>query len=75
MERSGSLILITGGTSGIGRAMATRFLEEGNTVIVCGRRKEALANAAEQLPGLLTRRCDLTSATLRPAFKCMNKHA
>jgi uncharacterized oxidoreductase len=68
MERSGNLILITGGASGIGLAMAKRFTEEGNTVIVCGRREQVLAEAAKQVPGLLTRRCDLSSATERIAL-------
>ena len=68
MKRSGNTILITGGASGIGLAMTKRFMEEGNTVIVCGRREDALADAAKQLPGLLTLRCDLSSATERVAL-------
>ncbi len=68
MKRSGNTILITGGASGIGLSMTKRFMEEGNTVIVCGRREEVLADAAKQLHGLLTRRCDLSSAPERIAL-------
>ena len=36
-------ILITGGGTGLGKAMAQRFLELGATVYICGRRQEILA--------------------------------
>jgi len=35
-------VLVIGGTSGIGEALAERFIEEGSSVIVVGRRKENL---------------------------------
>ena len=35
-------ILIIGATSGIGKALASRFIQEGSSVIVVGRRKEKL---------------------------------
>ncbi|MCJ1397215.1 hypothetical protein MMC11_000407 [Xylographa trunciseda] len=35
-------VLVIGGTSGIGEALASRFVEEGSKVIVVGRRKEKL---------------------------------
>ncbi|NEQ70246.1 MAG: SDR family NAD(P)-dependent oxidoreductase [Symploca sp. SIO2D2] len=36
MKATHNTVLITGGTSGIGFALAQRFLREGNTVIVTG---------------------------------------
>ena len=60
MNISGNKILITGGASGIGFGIAERFIQDGNTVIVCGRRQEALQEAADKLPGLVTKQCDLT---------------
>lgn len=65
MKLSGNKILITGGGSGIGLAMAERFIAEGNTVVICGRREEALASAKEKLPSLITRRCDLVDEAER----------
>ncbi|KQN91275.1 oxidoreductase [Sphingomonas sp. Leaf67] len=42
MQHSGNTILITGGGSGIGAALAQRFHDLGNTVIVAGRRQATL---------------------------------
>jgi uncharacterized oxidoreductase len=54
MKLTGNTILITGGSNGIGLALAERFLEKGNTVIVCGRRLEKLNEAKANLPNLHT---------------------
>lgn len=40
---------ITGATSGIGKAIAERFAEEGKRLIICGRREDVLKKIAEEL--------------------------
>ena len=42
-------ILITGGGTGLGKGMASRFLELGATVYICGRREEVLTATADEL--------------------------
>jgi uncharacterized oxidoreductase len=58
-------ILITGGSSGIGLEMAKFLVKLGNKVIVCGRSKERLENAKEQIPELVTIQCDITKSSDR----------
>ena len=42
-------ILITGGGTGLGKAMAQRFLELGAEVYICGRREDVLQKTAAEL--------------------------
>jgi uncharacterized oxidoreductase len=68
MELSGHTVLVTGGASGIGLAIATRFHAAGSRVIVCGRRERTLRAAADAHPGLVTRVCDLAREDERAAL-------
>ncbi|KFM18811.1 Glucose 1-dehydrogenase 3 protein [Marine Group I thaumarchaeote SCGC AAA799-P11] len=43
--------LVTGSGTGIGKAIATKFVENGASVIILGRRKEPLQGAATELEG------------------------
>jgi uncharacterized oxidoreductase len=53
-------VLVTGGASGIGLALAERFLQAGNEVIICGRRADKLKEARTRHPGLHTYEVDLS---------------
>lgn len=59
MNISGNTILITGGATGIGYAMAESFLDAGNEVIICGRREERLLKAQEKHPELQFKVCNV----------------
>ncbi len=45
----GKRALITGGGTGLGKAMAKRYLELGATVYICGRREEVLQSSCAEL--------------------------
>jgi uncharacterized oxidoreductase len=65
MKLSNNKILITGGATGIGLALTERFIQENNTVIICGRRESALREVAKKLPTVITRVCDVSSEAER----------
>jgi len=68
MNLSNNKILITGGASGIGLGLTERFLNENNTVIICGRREAVLKEVADKYPSVITRVCDLSNEAERVAL-------
>eukprot|EP01035_Chromulina_nebulosa_P065165 gene65165-89149_t len=61
MKVTGNKILITGGATGIGLGLTERFLQEGNTVIICGRRQDVLKKVSDKHPAVITKVCDLAN--------------
>jgi NAD(P)-dependent dehydrogenase (short-subunit alcohol dehydrogenase family) len=59
----GKTALVTGASSGIGRAIARRFADDGARVYLTGRRKDELEAAAEEAgPGAVAVPCDVSQA-------------
>lgn len=68
MRTSEHHVLVTGGSAGIGLAMARAFVERGNRVAICGRDAERLAVAKREIAPLETFVCDLTNDAELPAL-------
>src|SRR5258706_835129 len=51
-DLAGSVAIITGGSIGLGRQMAQGLAEMGANGVLCARKKERCANAAEELKAL-----------------------
>ncbi|KIO54740.1 SDR family oxidoreductase [Flavobacterium hibernum] len=68
MNLSNNKILITGGASGIGLGLTQRFIQENNTVIICGRRESVLNEVKTKFPTVITKVCDLAIEAERNAL-------
>lgn len=80
MNVEGKRILITGGSSGIGLALATAFLAKGAKVVISGRRPDVITKAIEELqrtsPSVWSIAADVATpdgraATMRQALEAL----
>jgi uncharacterized oxidoreductase len=60
MKTSKNTILITGGATGVGLALAEIFIQNDNEVIICGRRKDKLDEALVKFLGIHIKHCDVS---------------
>ncbi len=67
-ELRGRVAVVTGVTSGIGRATAARLVAAGATVVGCARDGERLAQVATRIPGLQVVAADLRDTAARAAL-------
>ncbi|MFD2573794.1 SDR family oxidoreductase [Spirosoma soli] len=65
MQTTNNTVLITGGSTGIGLAIAEVLIKAGNEVIICGRRESKLLEAKQKFPQLHTRVCDVAQKSAR----------
>ena len=68
MQMKENTVLITGGATGIGFALAKSLTELGNRVIICGRRAERLEEAKRKLPALSVGQYDVSREQDRNAM-------
>jgi NAD(P)-dependent dehydrogenase (short-subunit alcohol dehydrogenase family) len=72
LELNGSVVLVTGGSGGLGRALCRRLVEEGASVALCGRDEDRLEDAAAELEAaggeVLALRCDVSEAGQLPGL-------
>jgi uncharacterized oxidoreductase len=68
MQSTGNTILITGGGSGIGAALAHEFHAAGNQVIIAGRRQAALDAVVADHPGMAAMTLDMEDPAAIIAF-------
>jgi uncharacterized oxidoreductase len=62
MHISNNTIIVTGGGSGIGRALAEKFHAAGNQVIISGRNQQRLDAVAAENPGMAAMALDIVDA-------------
>jgi NAD(P)-dependent dehydrogenase (short-subunit alcohol dehydrogenase family) len=74
---SGKVAVVTGGSSGIGAAIARRFVAEGATVFITGRRQEAIDATVGEIDGdVIGVRADASSkADLDSLFSLVGERA
>lgn len=68
MQTTGNTILVSGGGSGIGLALAQRWHDAGNTVIVTGRNAAKLESAVAGRANMHAAQLDVTDPAAIPAF-------
>ncbi|WP_299732839.1 SDR family oxidoreductase [uncultured Endozoicomonas sp.] len=61
LDFSGKVVLVTGGGKGVGKGISERYLEQGASVVICGRREP------EELPAAKDQNGNINTATF---FSC-----
>ena len=74
MELEGKVAVVTGGSRGIGRAIARRLAEEGADVVIASRTIETLESTAKEIAAATGRRAEPVPADLSTIDGCESLH-
>ncbi|HKY48967.1 MAG TPA: SDR family oxidoreductase [Acidimicrobiia bacterium] len=74
MELAGKVAVVSGGSRGIGKAIALRLAEAGADLVISARNEEVLAEAAKQIADATGRRVEAISADLSTLSGCEDLH-
>lgn len=74
MELEGKVAVVSGGSRGIGRAIARRLAEEGADVVISARNQEVLDAAAKEVSDATGRRVEGVAADLSTLAGCQILH-
>ena len=74
MELAGKVAVVSGGSRGIGKAIALRLAEEGADLVISARSEEVLTEAAKQIANATGRRVETVPADLSTLAGCQHLH-
>jgi 3-oxoacyl-[acyl-carrier protein] reductase len=74
VELAGKVAVVTGGSRGIGKAIARRFAEEGADVVISSRTESDLESTAKEISSATGRRVELVAADLSTLEGCESLH-
>jgi NAD(P)-dependent dehydrogenase (short-subunit alcohol dehydrogenase family) len=74
VELEGKVAVVSGGSRGIGKAIALRLAEEGADVVISARTAETLESTAEEIATATDRRVETVPADLSTLAGCENLH-
>jgi NAD(P)-dependent dehydrogenase (short-subunit alcohol dehydrogenase family) len=74
LELEGKVAVVTGGSRGIGKAIARRLAEEGADLVISARTAETLETTAKEIAGVTGRRVEQAPADLSTLEGCEDLH-
>ncbi|MGH8915367.1 MAG: SDR family NAD(P)-dependent oxidoreductase, partial [Acidimicrobiia bacterium] len=74
MDLEGKVAVVTGGSRGIGRAIASRLAEEGADIVISARSADTLQRTSKEISSATGRRVETVPADLSTLEGCQSLH-